>query len=264
MEAMICPETPYGCGRVYSNASGNVFEEFKRRERGLKKYRMPIEARTTVNGAGKETKQKWLYNQIKKAIIDNEYPPGTMLVERSLCDKYEISRTPVREALRQLANEGMVEQIVGKGAFVAEISFENMVEIFEMREALEREAIKLFIIKNDPKLVERLRECIEAQTECENTDPVKFMDKDMESHFIIAAGAKNKRLLSALSTIYDQIEMMAISVENDENLRKMAQEHHRKILDAVLSRDIQSAEQSIVEHIVGVKKYHMSRYSRSS
>jgi DNA-binding GntR family transcriptional regulator len=225
---------------------------------------MSIEARATVNGAGKETKQKWLYNQIKKAIINNEYPSGTMLVERSLCDKYDISRTPVREALRQLANEGMVEQIVGKGAFVAEISFENMIEIFEMREALEREAIKLFIIKNDPNLTEQLRECIEAQTECENTDPAKFMNKDMESHFIIAAGAKNKRLSAALTTLYDQIKMMAISVENDENLRKMAQKHHQRILDAVLRQDIQLAEQSIAEHIVGVKNYHMSRYSRSS
>jgi DNA-binding GntR family transcriptional regulator len=225
---------------------------------------MPIETRTTVNGAGKETKQKYLYIQIKKAIIDNEYPPGTMLAERSLCNKYEVSRTPVREALRQLANEGMVEQIVGKGAFVAEISFENMIEIFEMREALEREAIKLFIIKNDPKLVERLRECIETESECENSDPAEFMDKAMESHFIIAVGAKNKRLSASLAAVHDQIKMMAGSVRNDENLRKIVREHHRKILDSVLKRDIQSAEQNIVEHIVSVKKYHMSKYSTSS
>jgi DNA-binding FadR family transcriptional regulator len=90
------------------------------------------------------------------------------------------------------------------------------------------------------------------------------MDKDMESHSIIAAGAKNKRLSAALATIYDQIEMMAISAENDEHLRKMAHEHHQKILDAVLKRDIKLAEQSIVEHIVGVKNYHMSKYSISS
>jgi DNA-binding GntR family transcriptional regulator len=226
--------------------------------------RMPTKARVAVNGIQKETKQKWLYDQIKKAIIGNEYLPGAMLVERSLCEQYEISRTPVREALRQLANEGMVEQIIGKGAFVAEISFGDMIEIFEMREALEREAIKLFIIKNDTALIEKLQECFETQIKYEDSDPVKFMDKDMESHFIIAEGAKNKRLTAALATIYGQIEMMAISAKNDENLRKMARGHHQKIMDAILKQDIPLAEQCIVEHIVAVKKYHISKHSISS
>jgi DNA-binding GntR family transcriptional regulator len=225
---------------------------------------MQTKAQITNNGEQKETKQKWLYEQIKKAIIGNEYLQGAILSERSLCEKYEVSRTPIREALQQLANEGMVEQIVGKGAFVAKIAFEDMIEIFEMREALEREAVKLFIIKNDAKLAERLQECFKTQRAYEDVDPAKFMDKDMESHLIIAEGAKNKRLLAALTTIYDQIKMMAISAKNDEGLRKMSRGHHQKIMDAVLKRDVQTAEQCIVEHIVEMKNYHISRYSISS
>jgi DNA-binding GntR family transcriptional regulator len=79
---------------------------------------------SSSNENSKETKQQWLYSQIKTAIINNEYLPGTMLTERALCDKYDVSRTPIREALRQLANEGMVQHIIGKGAFVADVSFE--------------------------------------------------------------------------------------------------------------------------------------------
>ena len=212
----------------------------------------------------KETKQQQLYSQIKGAIINNEYLPGTMLTERALCDKYDVSRTPIREALRQLANEGMVQHIIGKGAFVAEVSFEDMVEIFEMREALEREAINLFILKDDGSLAEKLDECFKEQMAYENTDPVKFMEKDMEFHFLLAEGAKNRRLLNALETIYDQIEMMAISAENDENLRNMAGGHHQNILDAVRKQDVELGEKYIVEHIVEVKKYHMSKYMISS
>jgi DNA-binding GntR family transcriptional regulator len=133
-----------------------------------------------------------------------------------------------------------------------------------MREALEREAIKLFIIKNDEALTERLKECFKTQMEYENTDPVKFMDNDMQFHFIIAEGAKNKRLTGALATIYDQVEMMAVSAKNDENLRKMARVHHQKIIDAILKRDVRMSEQCIVEHIVEVKNYHIARHSISS
>jgi len=223
-----------------------------------------IRDNSSLNESTKETKQQWLYSKIKKAIINNEYLPGTMLTERALCDKYDVSRTPIREALRQLANEGMVQHIIGKGAFVAEVSFENMVEIFEMREALERQAVKLFILKDDGTLASELAKCFKEQMTYENTDPVKFMEKDMDFHFLIAEGAKNKRLVYALETIYDQIEMMAISAENDENLREMAGRHHQDILDAVRKKDVELGERCIVEHILEVKKYHMSKYMISS
>lgn len=223
-----------------------------------------IRENSSSNESPKETKQQWLYSQIKKAIINNEYLPGTMLTERALCDKYDVSRTPIREALRQLTNEGMVQHIIGKGAFVAEVSFENMVEIFEMREALERQAVKLFILKDDGTLALKLKKCFEEQMTYENTDPVKFMEKDMEFHFLLAEGAKNRRLLYALETIYDQIEMMAISAENDENLREMARSHHKRILDAVREKNLDIGEKSIVDHILEIKKYHMSKYMVSS
>jgi DNA-binding GntR family transcriptional regulator len=223
-----------------------------------------IRDNSSSNESLKETKQQWLYSQIKTAIINNEYLPGTMLTERALCDKYDVSRTPIREALRQLANEGMIQHIIGKGAFVAEVSFENMIEIFEMREALERQAVKLFILKDDGTLALELEKCFEEQMTYENTDPVKFMEKDMEFHFLLAEGAKNKRLLYALETIYDQIEMMAISAENDENLRLMARRHHQHVLEAVREKNVELGEKYIVEHILEVKKYHMSKYMISS
>lgn len=213
-----------------------------------------------VHNITKDTKQYKLYYQIRTAIINNEYLPGTMLTERVLCDKYNVSRTPVREALRQLTNEGMVEHVTGKGSFVANIAFEDIIEIFEMREALEKEAVKLFILKDDGTLKNKLEECFNEQLLYSNTDPAKFMEKDMEFHLLIVEGAKNKRLKAVLETIYDQIKMMAISAKNDDKLKKMAQIHHQKIMEAVRTKDITLAEQSIVEHILEIKKYHISKF----
>lgn len=217
-----------------------------------------------TEGHDKKTKTQWIYSEIRKAILNNVYLPGTMLVERVLCDKYDVSRTPIREALKQLINEGLLCQIVGTGTFVSEESFEDMIEIFEMREALEREAIKLFIIKDNDILINKLEECYKTQMICENSDPVNFMERDMDFHFIIADGAKNRRLIYALEMIYDQIRMMAMSAENDGNLRSMARLHHQKIIDAVRKRDVELGEKCIVEHIIEVKKYHMSKYIASS
>jgi DNA-binding GntR family transcriptional regulator len=211
-----------------------------------------------------ETRKYGLYSQIKEAIITSEYSPGTILIERALCEKYDISRTPVREVLRQLANEGLIELIPRKGAFVSKIAFEDMIEIFEVREALERQAIKLFILKDDGSMEEKLKQCFDAQLGYVETAPDKNMEKDMEFHFLIAEGARNKRLFNSLETIYDQIKMLAISVENDRNLRKMAESHHKKVLEAILKHDVELGERCIVEHIIEVKNYHISKYITSS
>jgi DNA-binding FadR family transcriptional regulator len=90
------------------------------------------------------------------------------------------------------------------------------------------------------------------------------MDKDMEFHRLIAEGARNRRLVNALGMIYGQIAIMAVSAKNDETLRKQAHYHHQKILDAIMRQDVQLGEQSVLEHIIEIKEYHISRYMVAS
>ncbi len=207
------------------------------------------------------SKKQLAYNGIRKMILNGGMKTNTPLVEKQLCDQLGISRTPVREALRELANEGLVELIDGKGVFVKRIEFRDMIEIFEMREALERMAIRLFVERADDDSVAQFRQYVEEQEKAHaQEDHAAFMDCDRKIHSLIAEGAKNGRLKCALANIYDQMTQITVSVRDDKRVRDMAIQEHRKILDAVLRNDSRAAEEAVAEHIVQVKQMHIERY----
>lgn len=207
------------------------------------------------------SKKQIAYDGIKKIIVNGKVKKDAPLVERQLCEMLGISRTPVREALRELANDELVEVIEGKGVYVKKIEFRDMIEIFEMREALERMAMKLFMERIQDEKIELFQTYMAAQEEAyKNDEHEAFMDIDMKIHVAIADGAQNARLRNAISVIYDQIKQMAISAKDDSKVRDIAIRAHRKMLDAILAGDSKAAQEAIVEHIVEVKSIHRERY----
>ena len=206
------------------------------------------------------TKKQVAYEGIKEMVISG-LPAGTPLVERDLCEKLEVSRTPVREALRQLASEGLVDMMEGKGVFVAKIRFEDMVEIFELREVLESLAVRLFVQRRETALVDMLNELMVRQEKAyEQDDHTALMDCDMEFHELIAKGSRNKRLYDMIVSIYNQVRQMAISVQDDQKVRDLAVRSHRLIMDAILKSDAEEAAKFMEQHIAETKQYHIERY----
>jgi len=204
------------------------------------------------------TKQEYVYDEIRKRIIDNIYKPGTMLIERSISDELGISRTPVREALRRLASVGLVNILPQKGVFVTDISISKLIELFELREALEKMAVKLLIQKADDELFKIVETCAKEQLQAyKDGNADLFMRKDMEFHNLIAKGSGNARLADNIADIYDLISMLAISVKNDGSLLKLAWKHHERILRAIRNRNTNEAEMAIMRHIVEIKEYHI-------
>jgi len=207
------------------------------------------------------SKKQIAYDGIKEMIIKGQVKKDSPLVERQLCDALGISRTPIREALRELANDGLVEIIDGKGVYVKRIEFRDMIEIFEMREALERMAIKLFVERAEQERIDSFKRYMEIQENAyKNEDHEVFMQTDMQIHNLIAEGAQNNRLKTSIRNIYDQVRQIAISVKDDKKVRDTAIAAHRKILQAILSRDVEAAELAMAEHIVEVKNQHKDRY----
>ena len=206
------------------------------------------------------SKKQIAYEKIKEMVISG-LPAGAPLVERDLCEKLDVSRTPVREALRQLASEGLVDIIDGKGVFVAKIRFEDMVEIFELREALESMAITLCVRRREPALIESLNELMSRQEAAYAEDNHQvLMECDMEFHQLIAKGSRNKRLSEMIISIYNQIRQMAISVQDDQAVRDLAVKSHRKIMDAILERNEAEAARLMGAHVAETKQYHIERY----
>ena len=92
---------------------------------------------TALNASAEKSKKQLVYEYLKNQIITNELPPGTLLVERQLCTMLDASRTPIREAIQQLVSENLVTSIPTKGCFVSEVRYEDIAQLYDVREYLE-------------------------------------------------------------------------------------------------------------------------------
>ena len=97
------------------------------------------------------TLSEWTTQTLRKAILALHFEPGQRLVERELCEQTGVSRTCIREALRHLESEGLVERVPNKGIFVASLSLDETRQIYEVREALEAAAGRQFALRADDK-----------------------------------------------------------------------------------------------------------------
>lgn len=207
------------------------------------------------------SKQQIAYNKIKAAIIKNELLPDTLLVERQLSNTLGISRTPIREALRRLSSEGLVDFIPDKGMFVSKIRFEDILEIFELREALEGMAVRLFVLRKNSDIVQQMEECLTLQELAYKEGNYSLnVEFDMKFHNFYLKGSKNLRLESFVNTVLDQNSRMAFYTVNDKERIETSLVQHKKVLDAIRQGNADQAEKLIKEHIINVKEYHINKY----
>ncbi|RKY51263.1 MAG: GntR family transcriptional regulator [Candidatus Neomarinimicrobiota bacterium] len=194
------------------------------------------------------------YKAIKQAIISYEVKPGEPLAEEQIANKLGVSRTPVREALKELRKEGLVKIIHRKGAFVAEISSKDVEEIFLLREILECAAEKIAIprLKEEDLIeMESLFNSISKDIEMKNYKNI--FDTDIKLHSLIVDTAGNRRLSKFLNILNGQVHRMRVlSATAPGRLNKSLQEH-KDILEALKKRDIDLAEQRLKQHIRNIK-----------
>ncbi|MCD8001027.1 MAG: GntR family transcriptional regulator, partial [Oscillospiraceae bacterium] len=125
------------------------------------------------------SKKQTAYNRIKDMILNNHLKPGDSIVEREICESLGVSRTPVRAAFAELAEEGLVEIIPGRGVFVSRIRFEDMIEIYDIREALECMSVKLLTERITEPDLTALNENVHRMQRTTGSD---FIAQDREQH----------------------------------------------------------------------------------
>ncbi|WP_170066361.1 GntR family transcriptional regulator [Neomoorella humiferrea] len=203
-----------------------------------------------------------VYEQIKEAIINNTIKPGTMIQERILAEKLGVSRTPVREALRRLNSEGLIELIPGKGATVTKITIEDIREIMQVREPLECLAVKLAAERIQPQDIKYLEEMIanwDKEINCTDPAQINFQSlstKDIAFHEYIVEIAGNKRLASILNMLRDQIRRITFLTQDNKNRIETSFPQHLKILEALKQRDPAAAEENMRQHMQSIKEYY--------
>jgi len=189
-----------------------------------------------------------VYTRLKEEIANGQLPPATPLIEADLADSMGISRTPVREALRRLQTEGLVDIQHGRGARVNQVSFRDVSEAYEVRELVEPHAARLAVSNLNPELAQRLRSMLDALTAPSLTsDKSARWQMDRELHDLILEAAGNELLRSLVWDLRIRTDRAYVHVAN--RWLEASRQEHAQVVEAILRADADAAEELMREHL---------------
>lgn len=205
---------------------------------------------------GKRGLKSVAYDYLLDAITSYELKPGHAIVEQDISDKLGISRTPIREALKQLESEGLVRHFPSRGTFVTNITVQDVDEIFQLRELFEITALKNAIHSITEEeldyIEERVRYLDDKRSE-EGPTKESFYNSDRELHALIMKYSGNSRMIKFHKTLEVQLEQLRrISAMTPMRLVKSRQEH-LDIIYALRTRDLANATRALLIHLQNIK-----------
>ncbi|MBW1973909.1 MAG: GntR family transcriptional regulator [Deltaproteobacteria bacterium] len=201
------------------------------------------------------------YNTIKNAIISQKLQPGIIYNEKKLADEMGISKTPVREALMDLASKGFVTFIPRKGIMINQLDKKDIINLYEVREALEVAAVKLITKKISDEDIQKIKEIHNKGLKAVQSkiDSISYLKLDREFHSIIAKLTGNNYLKEALENIRDLIDWMGMkALTRQARMKEVEAEHHR-IVEMIEKRDVKKAMFMMELHIEITKKKVLER-----
>ncbi len=187
---------------------------------------------------------------LRRAIMNFQYLPGDRLVERDLCDLLGVSRTSVREALRHLESEGLVEYLDGKGPRVAVITMEQAREIYELRCALESLIVELFTVRANGEQILDLEHALKKLHSRLNSGDISAIIQAVSDFYdVLFAGCGNHTACNLLRQLQARISFLrATSVSHNDRYKDSGAEMSA-IFDAIQARDPKAAHRACVVHI---------------
>ncbi|MFZ5985843.1 MAG: GntR family transcriptional regulator [Bacillota bacterium] len=191
-----------------------------------------------------------VFYHIQNDILNGVYKPGDSLTEKKLCDELGVSRTPIREAIRQLELEGLVQSTPNKGAVVTGISAKDIEEIFIIRMMIEGLAARWAAENITPDELEELKEAVDLEEfYTMKNDTEHLLKFDSRFHEIIFKASKSKPLMHVLRTFHHYVQRARnASFESPGRAEKVLKEH-KAILEAIVERDPDKAERLTTEHV---------------
>ncbi|MCM3791035.1 GntR family transcriptional regulator [Domibacillus sp. 8LH] len=191
-------------------------------------------------------------NAIREAIVTGEFEPGRKLSEFELSEHYKVSRTPVREAFKQLEREGLVEIIPRVGTCVTKPTEKEIAELFTVKEVLEGLAAGLLAENRHVKEIDDLQKAVQSMEKAvQFSDHKQFVEANNAFHEAVINGANNSKLSFMLNMLINQIpynRYVYLSIEVPNRLEKSLKEH-QFILETILSGNREAAEKAMREHV---------------
>ena len=196
-----------------------------------------------------------VYEELRLLIMTGKIKPGTRMMEIDLAESMGVSRTPVREAIRQLEKDGLVTIEPRKGAYVSDISPEDLDNMLVVREPLEGLATYLatqFMSEEEIEAVKAVNE--EYEEALRAGDMEKLINTDTHFHNLITQGSHNQYLIDILQDLQEQVlRFRYIYFKSNKRAEDVVNEH-RMILNAIQSGNADDARKFSVEHIIKLRE----------
>ncbi|QOX62373.1 GntR family transcriptional regulator [Anoxybacterium hadale] len=197
-----------------------------------------------------------LFSSLRKDILQGRLRQGEKLTEQQVCDEYKVSRTPVREAFKQLELEGFIETIPNRGAFVTGFTPQDIRDMYELRKSYEILAVRWAIERITKDEYEKLEEAFEfMEFYTQKKDVEKMLNINMNFHDLIYKASHNRMLYRILSSfqLYIKQSRPARCESSDTYLDEVLQEH-RAIFESFQNEDPDAAEAAVARHLDNAKQ----------
>lgn len=209
---------------------------------------MPDITNTTTNNRGNYAEE--VVARLREDIVTGRLRPNERLVDSNIARKMNMSRTPVREALKQLEMQGYLSRLPNGGLIVTDHSPSQIRNLYEIREALEIMALKLTCQRATQEQIDLAVELHERMLEViRKRDVEQFIELNSTFHNVLFSACGNEQLWTLLQTFRDQFfDRRLVRVFNVSDWRSMPKQHQR-LLDAVRQRNPRLVEKAVHEHV---------------
>ncbi|MEA2579732.1 MAG: hypothetical protein QOE83_624 [Actinomycetota bacterium] len=195
----------------------------------------------------------WVYEEVRQAIIELRLKPGEPLREATMADQLGVSKTPVREALARLEQEGLVETTSFKGAVVSDYSPTDLQEIYELRELLEGAAARAAAASASEETLRRLAVLVSESAELAAKDDLEGLAALLGAFdLLIYDQVANERIRALIENLKAHLARIGRLTEDIPGRVKASVEEHAAIVDAITARDPDRAERAMRTHIRSV------------
>lgn len=203
---------------------------------------------------------------IRQAILRGDFKAGDRLVETELASVLGVSRTPVREALRMLENEGLVRRGGrGGGVEVVGFSIEDIIELYVIREALEVQASEFSIKRITREELDELYHLVDlSEEQLSDKDPSVLLETMKKFNHILLCSCRMPRLIGMIRDCHEYLEYLRKRTLITFERREKAVREHRKIVKAIEEEDVDLTESLIRDHLRGALKAYLAGLSSVS
>lgn len=192
-----------------------------------------------------------VFHTLREAILKGELRPGERLMELQLASKLGVSRTPIREAIRMLEQEGLAVTIPRKGAEVAKMTEKDMKDVLQVREALDELAAN---IACERITKEELDELISAMHEFEAStrtkDLKKIAETDVKFHDVIYHATDNPKLVNMLNNLREQMYRYRVEYLKDEKNYPILLKEHKEIVEGLKTKNKEQIADAMRQHVI--------------